>query len=286
MHYTPHYIIDPSIGETICKILNSENKVCRQTKLFVMLREPTSRAISSWWYKSGCYKHACHPLASHIPDGFQKIRDLEKCMTDEGFSIKEVSSGYLSAGSRLTKRMDRCLDQCPLKLLLPNVSRSMYSTHFGKSMYAHQLVRWYQQFDARNLYLMTLENFVREPLREMDLFLRWLGVPTYGSDGFASPESLLNATRVKYNVHEIPRNIIEKQVEPVKAEIEAFFQPSIRDLFALLRPIASDKQPLKPLPHQVSWSDVSELIHTINVKMVEKEESKRTSFSKSRISRS
>jgi hypothetical protein len=278
VHYTPHYIIIPSVADTICEILASENMDCGTVKLFVMLREPTSRTISSWWYKSGCYKHACHPLQAHMPDGFQRVRDLDKCMTDHGFSISEASKSYLSARSRLAKRMDASLSACPLKILQPNVSKSMYSSHFGKSLYAHQLLRWYQRFAFRSVYVMTLENFVAEPRREVDLLLRWLGLSTYGPEGFPSPEALLKATQKKYNVHDIPEDIMREQVAPLKVEITSFFQQSVRDLYALLQSgLASKKEEPQPTPGNVTWKEVSELVHKINVWMVEEEEAMRNS---------
>jgi hypothetical protein len=263
-HYTPHYIIDPSIGNEICSVLSSEMTHCRKKRFFVMLREPTSRTISSWWYKSDCYKKNCPPLTSVFTYGMGKVRALDSCMQSRGSSISKQCVAF-GAGN-FTGRMARVLFDCPLSMLAPTELTSLYSSHFGKSMYAHQLIRWFQLFDPSQFYIMLLENFSKDPVGEMELLLKWLDLPAYGPDGYASPQELYGITQKKFNSHNIPHAIQKEKVDPYKKEISKFFQPSLKDLYSLL---SAGLRPQIKHNQDITWNDMRSLVHDRNVKMAD-----------------
>ena len=215
VHYTPHYIIDPTIGDKILQISKSENRTPKNLKLLVMLREPTSRTISSWWYKSGCYKHDCKPLHTYMAEGMKKVNDLDDCMTRLGGGISKQSTLFTTHNGKVTDDMNAVLSKCYLKLLKPE-NTSLYDCHFGKSAYAQQLIRWYTRFHHSQIYVLVLENFEKDPIGQMELLFTWLGVPTYGPEGFASKESLFHVTQKKHNVRTIPREVYARDVAPYK----------------------------------------------------------------------
>jgi hypothetical protein len=43
-------------------------------------------------------------------------------------------------------------------------------------MYAEQLSRWYRYFPKQNIYVMTLESFIKNPSNELKKLIHWMGL--------------------------------------------------------------------------------------------------------------
>lgn len=227
MHYTPNYAGQKTIEDRISKSLKYNGKLIKNTKFFFMIRNPASRSASSWWYKNQCYKkpnHACPSFQKQMENGIQAINKIENCYKKYNISINQLIHGITSGNKQLSKEEDKVLDLCPITLMVPP-NMSLYSAHIGKSIYIYQLFHWFNRIPPSQIYVMILENFVKNPVHEMEMFFNWLGIETYGEMGFKSPEHLKNLSRIQYNVHPIPESVQTAEVNPMKDRLHDFFLP-------------------------------------------------------------
>ena len=238
MHYTPNYAGLKNIEDDIVKSLKENQKTRKSAKFLLMLRNPTSRTASSWWYKNHCYKnpgHRCPSFKEQVDTGIAAVQKMQLCYVKHNFTLDRLVNGLRYGQRDLTKAEQQVLDLCPITLMAPP-NTSILGAHVGKSMYVYQLAHWFDRIPSSQIYLMFLENYVENPVREMEMFFEWLGVEVYGPSGFESPEALSNLTQIQYNVHPIPPEILKKEVVPYRRLLDEFYRPYVRALQMLLRP--------------------------------------------------
>jgi hypothetical protein len=238
MHYTPHYAGVDEMEDTILKSVKKAGVSTKNVKYLFMIRSPASRAVSSWWYKSRCYKIKCRrvpPLQPHIDEGFAKAAKLENCYEQLGYNFTDLVLQVRRGAHHMSSDVKKLLDECPIKMLATESGgNSLYSAHIGKSLYAHQLVHWFASISKKQIYVMVLDNFVADPLRELQLLFNWLRLPLYGEYGYESAEKLMEITSEKHNVHPIPASLQRKEVNPKLAGLTTAFEPSVKNLCMLL----------------------------------------------------
>ena len=138
--------------------------------------------------------------------------------------------------------------------------------HFGKSMYAFQLLEWVAWVPKDQLYLMTLENFAADPVGEYEALLQWMGLPIYDDtgdhgprqanqpyNGFRSRDELARALEGKRNAakaSDARQQRYDDQVVPVLGLIEEAFQIHNQYLQVLLTGTMGDGK----------WADISALL--------------------------
>jgi hypothetical protein len=258
VHYTPNYAGLKNIEDDIIKSLKENKKTTKSAKFLFMLRNPTSRTASSWWYKNHCYKrkdNSCPSFKPQIDQGIAAVHNLQSCYAKHNFTLERLVNGLRDGQRDLTKPEQHVLDLCPITLMAPP-NTSLYGAHVGKSIYVYQLAHWFNRISSSQIYLMFLENYVENPVREVEMFFEWLGVETYGSSGYHNPKSLHNLTQRQFNVHPIPPEIQKKEVNPYRKHLDEFYRPYVKALQTLLRPLSSRH---KTAPSG-NWS---ELVHEV-----------------------
>ena len=237
MHYTPHYAGVEEIEDKILDSIKRNGGKHRRVKYLLMIRNPASRVISSWWYKSGCYKRDCPKpptLQPHLDEGFAKADKLNGCFAKLGLNMSFLVDAVRRGAGHVSPGLRKKLDMCPINKLQTAVASSMYSAHVGKSMYAYQLLHWMASIRKSQIYVMVLDNFVADPLRELQLFFNFLKVPLYGEYGYKGPDRLLKIATEKHNVHPVPAKLYKEEVAPRLEGLAAAFEPSIQQLCVLL----------------------------------------------------
>jgi hypothetical protein len=244
MHYTPNYAGLKNIEDDIVKSLKENQKTRKSAKFLFMLRNPTSRTASSWWYKNHCYKnenHHCPSFKAQVDTGIAAVHNLQSCYARHDFTLERLVNGLRYGQRNLTKLEQEVLDLCPITLMAPP-NTSLYGAHVGKSIYVYQLAHWFDRIPSSQIYLMFLENYAENPVREIEMFFEWLGLEAYGPSGFESPKSLYNLTQIQYNVHPIPPEIQKKEVAPYRKHLDEFYRPYVKALQTLLRPRSSTQK--------------------------------------------
>jgi hypothetical protein len=242
MHYTPNYAGIKNIEINIIRSLKDNFKTTKSAKFLFMIRDPTARSASSWWYKNHCYKIStpCPKYKKQVTSGIEAVLKMEKCYQKYNFSLSDIVTGLRGGQRILTKPQQHILDSCPITLMAPPNS-SLYNAHIGKSIYIYQLAHWFNRVPSSQIYLLFLEHFAHNPLREMRLLFDWLDLDLYGLKGYDNPETLLNMTKVQYNVHPIPPEIHEREVVPQRERLNEFYRPYVQALQLLIRPLDSKR---------------------------------------------
>lgn len=141
MHYTPNYLMSSlalqNLQETI-PFLNSEEKL-HHKKYLVMLRNPNTRAMSSWWTKEKLKKQkrisAQTNFETMLRAGIEHESKLRQCYASRGFNFSEMVSQSLDLEKlKETKVLEKC------KVSSLNNVGAEKRAHIGKSLYAHTLV--------------------------------------------------------------------------------------------------------------------------------------------------
>lgn len=251
MHYTPHYMgSDSVINKIQASLKMSENPV--KARYLVMLRNPVSRTSSSWWYKNHCYQKMEGPCLHYfesIAQGVVSAINLDKCHNANKISLNRMIE-KMKAGESVK---ESTLDTCSLGILAAHTT-SFYGAHIGKSLYVNQLMLWLNKISLDDIYLMIFENFIENPTREIELFLDWMGVKTYGEDGYSSKEALEILTKKQYNSHPIPEAVSSNQVRPLSKSLTTYFQLSIQQLQYL---VTKNEKNLSIAEMSGNWSDYS-----------------------------
>ena len=140
MHYTPNYAMSElalaNLARTVSHYDPQEN--VQHKKYLIMLRNPGSRTISSWWVKENLNSMRHNKYLSFekiLSDGIRNERKLRQCYSSLGFNFSAMVKNDLDLEKL---RQHQVLKKCPLRML--NSMGSEKRAHVGKSLYAHALV--------------------------------------------------------------------------------------------------------------------------------------------------
>lgn len=201
IEYSPNYFVLDHVPE----VLKSEFKY--KLKFIVSLRDPISRAISSWRFKaSEGLKLAEARRKRHeteFPDDFFNITmklgiAQAKCVSDCYEKTKDMKKCSITACRAINdKRGDG------------RNGRYSYYAHVVKSLYAYQFLMWFEYFPKSSFFIFTIEQYRKNPVGVTEAILNFMGLPLYdpeGKFGFKNKETLLNVLSLIMN--ETPTAIV------------------------------------------------------------------------------
>ncbi len=102
--------------------------------------------------------------------------------------------------------------------------------HIVKSMYAYQLIVWYEHFHPSQFHVFTLESYVECPFCEIEKILKFLELATFedrnkdGQFGYPDKETLHQILNIKLNT--------TPKIEEVEAEVTSETLKNLTDFFA------------------------------------------------------
>lgn len=206
LHYTPHYLYDPAVpGRVKASFAHLGASLPPLLRFIVILREPVSRAISSFWFKGG----------TSVPQGVT----------------------VLTAQMEDVKRAEHCVDQGGSVGRCGADGRGgTFGTanHVGKGVYAPQLRRWFDTFGgACHFYVTTLERLYLRgkdaTSAQLRALLAWAGVPKWATLTEAQMRVEVAVRRLTgSNPHEAPFP------DSFRERLGAFYAPYNRQLTALI----------------------------------------------------
>ncbi|CAM9653464.1 unnamed protein product [Laminaria digitata] len=200
-------------------------------KFIVTLREPASRAISSWEFKNEFNpkkgrQEESRTLVKTVRDGQKRASKLGVCIDlakEKGISPRE-----------------RDLHLCnPRKFL----EMPLFVSHVGKSMFALQLERWFDIFGRENFKVVFTDDMAVNPVEVLEDVLNFLGLDLTSEDeskGLPDMTRWRKITGMAYNkTKSKKKDELGSQVtDDVREELHEFFEPHNRALEALMgRPV-------------------------------------------------
>ncbi|CAM9709641.1 unnamed protein product, partial [Ectocarpus sp. 13 AM-2016] len=222
--YTPHYI---AVAETPHRIADIYGGRESGLKFIVTLREPASRAISSWEFKN-----EFNPKKGRR----EESRSLAKTIVDGGRRAMKLHACLALAKSNAVSPLDRDLKLCnPRKFL----EVPLYVSHVGKSMYALQLERWFDLFGRENFKVVFTDDMAVDPVGVLEDVLHFLGLELTSEDeskGLPDMKKWKKITGMAYNkTKSKKKDELGAQVtDEVKEGLRKFFEPHNEALEELL----------------------------------------------------
>ena len=217
MEYTPNYLVVESAAESISRLVTESRKL----KFIVMLRDPVKRVESSWKFK----KSFCRACSNHIDKSIPSfLLSIGRGM-NQGRCISTCYDNYLQMKKNRTlpthaKFKDFCsILECRLRHDDKSGSSGGRShlAHVVKSMYAYQLIIWYEFFHPSQFHIFTLESYIKCPFCEIEKILQFFGLATFdhkdknSQPGFPDKGTLDRILKTKLNA--------TPKIEEVEAEV-------------------------------------------------------------------
>lgn len=240
IEYTPHYSFVPGMPAAVCAVVAARGRACEDaTKVIVMLREPARRTISSYFYhdKEGARGHASIHFLETLANGTSEAAGLERCVAERtGLAPRAffarahdvyVRKPYANPTEWAARNRSLAVGACTLELVQRGNCRFGICSHVGKSLYAMTLVHWLARVPRANLHVLALEDFAADAAARFADLVTFLGLPLFdapgGLDGFASERALRDVLEVRYNENRPPASVVEVQIGPARALLDAFF---------------------------------------------------------------
>eukprot|EP00903_Cladosiphon_okamuranus_P016125 g14881.t1 len=222
--YTPHYM---AVAETPHRIADMYGGRESGLKFIVTLREPASRAISSWEFKNEINpkkgrQEETRSLAKTVLDGRRRAGKLHACL-----SLAKASG---------KKPRERDLKLCNPRTFLES---PLYVSHVGKSMYAMQLERWFDLFGRENFKVIFTDDMAADPMGVLEDVLDFLGLEFTSDDeskGLPNLKRWQKITRMAYNKTKSEKKdeLSDQVTDDVRNELKTFFKPHNEALEKLL----------------------------------------------------
>ena len=259
IHYTPHYLYAPSVPFELAALYPRPETL----KFIVVLREPSARAISSYWFQNSHLFHVRDrgSTAELAELAAREVRDrqgYDACMAGadaEAGTEAEAEGGgnwATSAAAWLVSQLDPfpllTTRRPPLGAARPTSplfarlrrcfgklfrSPQLGGRHLDKGVYADQLARWFSQFPRGNFFITSTERFFGGP-DEYARLLRFIGAEAADWPGTEALAALL--TRNSSAARLVAPNALARLDPPtaeLRATLAAFFRPHnqrLRDL--------------------------------------------------------
>ena len=194
IEYSPNYFVLDHVPE----VLRSEFKY--KLKFVVSLRDPISRAISSWKFKAseglrlGEARRKKHE--TDWPDDFFNVTmklgmDQAKCVSDCYEKTKDMTKCSITMCRAMNdKRGDG------------RNGKYSYYAHVVKSLYAYQFLMWFAYFPKSNFFVFTIEQYRKNPIGVTEALLNFFGLPLYdptAKQGFKDKATLIEVLSVIMN---------------------------------------------------------------------------------------
>mmetsp|Transcript_37147 Transcript_37147/g.81064 ORF Transcript_37147/g.81064 Transcript_37147/m.81064 type:complete len:399 (-) Transcript_37147:128-1324(-) len=247
MHYTPNYFYCPDAPFQILDVYPN----ARSIKYFVMLRNPTERAISAWKF------HAEPPVL-----GMPKDKRTFKEVVDEGISQRlALEACYTKELTEESQKLSFVAEQSPPPSFVtdlpipsqrevinkcfwngegthdtssPLVMFRLMHSHVDKGIYLDALQRWSSVLGGLGqFHIFSLEGWVADPYGSFMNITRHAGIEAVGANGFSSEQQLQQVLDQVWNEGPPPSKLLTVHDEDV-ARLNAFYAPYTEDLFKFL----------------------------------------------------
>ena len=208
-HYTPHYLYHPSVPFNIRDTYTAES--LKALKFIVMLREPVSRAVSSWKYKVQCGKEH-RSLEKAIKEGMFQVTSSERMLSLKDFQI---------GSETFRNHWESAILDAPGRTCSP------FKDHVGKGVYSLQLELWFSIFSNREHYkFIPLESLRDRPKNTVRDVLEFVGLE--------STEECNQSTQIRYNGSK-PSGV-KLSAEDLRAieRLKEFYRPYNEKLYAMI----------------------------------------------------
>lgn len=214
IHYTPHYLYAPTVPFEMREFYPNPDTL----KFIIMLREPVSRAISSYWFKN-----------SHLFDDKAKDRGSVEKFTKEVYQMMVERQRYDHC-----RNQHRGLDEMTIlrQCFGPMRDSNLGKRHIDKGIFYDQLERWFSLYPRENFLIVTLEDFSKDPLTEFEKVCKFLGVDMVGRNAFNSTEAVQKILAKSYLGS--PNKRKESLPPKVLEDMTNFYRPFNRKLEELL----------------------------------------------------
>jgi len=211
MEYTPNYIM---VDEAPLLIAKTYPDIATKLKFVLLVREPVSRMISSWRFKTWTMQHN-HPdektmsFSESVKSGVAQLKCIEECFkhlfNDSDPTSLQVGGRSAGAGidvfrpltqqknweNRLTSRYNhiRCsIRNCRIKNDDSKkgwVGGRSLLAHVAKGLYAYQLLNWFSVFDRSQFLVLSLEELIESPKSTLRKVTDFLGLHMFHDKALA-----------------------------------------------------------------------------------------------------
>jgi hypothetical protein len=219
IEYSPNYFVLDHVPE-ILKVAFPY-----PLKFIVSLRDPISRAISSWKFKAN----------EGLKNNIERKKRGEHIWPDDPFNMT-MKSGIdqahcvISCYTKLKSMKDCSMTKCRAKFDKRTDGRNgkySYYAHIMKSLYAYQFLMWFEYFPKSSFFIFTIEQYRKDPIGVTEAVLDFMGLPLYDPEsklGFKDKQQLINVLSVIMN--ETPVSIeLEAQITKKDlAVLRTFFE--------------------------------------------------------------
>ena len=193
MDYTPNYLVN---DETPVLIRKTFPSIYHKLKFIIMIRNPVARTISSWKSKKGKHGNKVLSFANVTRIGIEQGKCIEYCYNNyfqkDNVTLKEYIISmhtHSNSNSNRTHNEDwmEVTSRCSMKYCRRRFDRTdggsgggiASMAHIVKSMYIYQLINWLHVFSLEQFCIITLEEFISEPLVTIKKITDFLGIPMY-----------------------------------------------------------------------------------------------------------
>jgi len=243
MHYTPNYFYCPDAPFQILDIYPN----ARSIKYFVMLREPTERAISAWRFHAAFLIPDKRSFKEAVDEGISQRLALEACYTKEltkesrklSFVAEQSTPPRVVADLpilRQRKVINKCFwnEEGTHDTSSPLISVRLLHSHVDKGIYLDALERWSSVMGGLGqFHFFSLESWIADPHGSFVNITRHAGIQAVGANGFSSEHRLHQVLKQVWNDGPPPSKGLTTHDEDI-ARLSAFYAPYTEDLFKFL----------------------------------------------------
>lgn len=178
-----------------------------QMRFVVMLREPVSRAYSSWSFRVQVGTEH-RSWEQTVQQNLQALSAWTSCLAQHNITRHSV------------------LESCHIQKFGSGAS-SIYDEHFMKSVYSIQLKYWLLFFHPSQFHIVFMEDFIQEPLEAFEGVLRFAGLELLDKNGQTGFPDRVTALRLVTTVSN-PTKKTEKNsallTEETQTMLSSFFE--------------------------------------------------------------
>lgn len=231
LQYTPNYMYYPDAPFNILDVYPTAHTL----KYLFMLREPVKRAVSGWRFHT-TLTGEWRPFHLVVDQGMQQRKNLEACYA-QVLPKRNATAKHVEDLPRRDQRsiINQCFWGHPNThdtTLPPEQIITLMHAHVDKGIYVDQLRRWFNLMGRENCYVLTLEDWIKDPDATFKGVTEFLGLQTTGAKGYKSKKELEHTLHHRMNSGS---NIEMPEPKPSTLKrLEEFYKPYNEELFKLL----------------------------------------------------